>query len=53
MKIIDVFEDVFVDQHAGLDISRIKEDTGWEPRVDLNDMIRKVFELLFNNGDNR
>ncbi len=32
-----------VDQHAGLDITRIKNDTNWTPNVSLEEMIDKIY----------
>jgi nucleoside-diphosphate-sugar epimerase len=38
-------EEKIVNQHAGLDISRITEDTGWIPQVSLKEMIDSLYEM--------
>ena len=35
-----IVTDDVVYQHAGLDITRIQNDTGWKPSIDMNNMIR-------------
>lgn len=38
-------EERVVNQHAGLDISRITADTGWNPKVNLTGMIDSLFKM--------
>ena len=43
---VDVnLENKYVNQRAGLDITRITTDTGWKPVYDLSDMIDSLYEM--------
>lgn len=39
-------EEKQINQRAGLDISLISKDTGWSPKVTLNDMIESLYKML-------
>lgn len=47
---INIEEKVII-QRAGLDITKITEDTGWTPVVTLSEMIDSLFEMKLHNSN--
>ena len=41
-----VIEEKIIVKRAGLDISRITNDTGWSPRITLEEMINSLFDMM-------
>ncbi len=44
-------EEKVINQRAGLDITKITEDTGWLPVVTLSDMIDSLYKMKLHNSD--
>lgn len=52
-KSVDInLEEKYVDQRAGLDITRITAATGWEPAYSLSDMIDALYEMKLRDSNN-
>lgn len=44
-------EEKFINQRAGLDITKVTEDTGWTPVVTLSDMIDSLYKMKLHNSN--
>ncbi len=48
-----IVENKEVSQRAGLDITRISEDTGWVPKISLTEMVDALFAMKLESNNNK